>query len=91
LLVVDVQAVFVATRIALACSRSASAFDTPIESLDGIMKSSLPADRKNVLALEATDNLRGVVADELAQDRVENPKQRYKLPEKVAKNSGPLR
>src|ERR1700733_14962841 len=87
--VVDVHALLVATATPLHGSGLASAFESPTRQLRDILQSDALPDRKRDLALDATDDLRKFVAEELRRDAIENPKGRHALNRGVARGRGP--
>lgn len=73
----DVHALLVATALALRASTLSSEFEEPIQQLNQILRSNESPDRKRELGLGATDGIRKFVAEQLRQDRSENPKRRH--------------
>ena len=72
----DLSLLLVATSMALHREELAVAFEEPMRQLSEVVRSKLLPDPKRDLALKITDGLRGFVAEQLHDDKKENPKQR---------------
>jgi hypothetical protein len=77
--VIDTYAVLYATWQAFTGTPIASAFESPVQELEKLVRFKTPEAEKRNLALVVTDDLLKFVADELRQDAIVNPKQRHKL------------
>src|SRR5580700_2236976 len=77
--VIDLHAILFATDRALGENHFRLAFESPIHELKKTIQSKVPEDQRRDFALEITDDLRKVVADELRRNATENPKQRPSL------------
>jgi hypothetical protein len=84
-----VHALLVATALALRESELAVAFEDPIRQLTQLIRSNSLPDQQRDLGLDATDGLRAYIAEQLSQDKKQNPKQRHIVLRGGVPQSGP--
>lgn len=84
--VTGVYSLLVATATAFHESEFAPAFVGPIRRLGELVRSGTPADEKRSSALNALDDLRTCISQELHRDAIDNPKRRHDVNPNIARD-----